>query len=147
MLKYNHAVNQGLVFTLMAAVSYPFTSLHRFAEPFVSCSVSSGGGTLRGVGHQLHPSPWTHLYMDHPGTHLVAGWYDNSTHNYNTIFKNLDSLIFTFSCTLWVASCNPSHWVNLLPNGGNSGHIQYLLTLSWKNWLWGNVLLKTNDRQ
>lgn len=53
-------------------------SPHRFPQPVFGGGFSPGGGALRGVGLKLHPSPRTHLHLDHPGTHMAAGWYIKS---------------------------------------------------------------------
>lgn len=57
-------------------------SPHRFPEPVFGGGFSPGGGALRGVRLKLHPSPRTHVHLDHPGTHMAAGWYIKSPHTY-----------------------------------------------------------------
>lgn len=50
-------------------------SAHRFTESVVGGGFSPGGGALRGLGLELRPTPRAHLHLDHPGTHLAAGWF------------------------------------------------------------------------
>lgn len=75
-------IRVALVFTWEGANIFVgfVASPHRFPEPVFGGGFSPGGGALRGVGLKLHPSPRTHLHLDHPGTHMAAGWYIKLPH-------------------------------------------------------------------
>lgn len=75
-----------LVFTWKGADIFVslVVSAHRFTEPVVSGGFSPGGGALRGVGLKLRPTPRADLHLDHPGTHMAAGWYITLPHTIGT---------------------------------------------------------------